>query len=173
MDEWNDYAKEVISAMDQVDETAQKVQDTMNERMQQIREWMSNQIKQAQIKLDLKLAINDTEIRQLEHLIELWGDLGTEIGKTWKNMRDAANFTAGNAWAYVENANKMRNLLDIASPTGEYRLQYSALFGQDAWDKYLQGHGGHPQEVIDQLQTAIESAQSAMWEAQKKFREML
>lgn len=173
MDEWNEYSKEVISAIDQVDETAQKVQDTMNERIEQIREWMSNQVKMAQIKLDLKLQISDTEIRQLEHLIDLWGDLGTEIGRTWKNMRDAAGYTSNKAWSYVENANRMNQLLNIASPTSEYRLQYEAMFGADAWQKYIAGHGGHPQEVIDQLSNAIESAQQEMWNAQQKFREML
>lgn len=173
MDKWNEYSKEVISAIDQVDETAQKVQDTMNERVEQIREWMSNQVKMAQIKLDLKLQISDTEIRQLEHLIDLWGDLGTEIGRTWKNMRDAAGYTSNKAWSYVENANRMNQLLNIASPTSEYRLQYEAMFGADAWQKYIAGHGGHPQEVIDQLSNAIESAQQEMWNAQQKFREML
>ena len=171
--EWEEYAKEVIGAIDQVDETAQKVQDVMKERVEQIRQWLSHQLEMAQLKLDLKIAISDTQIKQLEHLIDLWGDLGTQMNKTWWNYKKIGDEAVKQADAYIENANTMRQLLDKVSPTGEHRLEYEAMFGADAWAEYVNGHGGHPREVIDQLQSAIDAAQSAMWEAQEKLRSML
>lgn len=132
----------IMKALDQVDETAQKKFDVMQERLEGIREWMRKKIEMAQVKLDIKLSIDDTEIRVLEHLIDLWGDLGTATDKNWRRYKEMTKSYTNEVGALIENAQTMQRFItniDRNNPT--HQQFFIDQFGEDAWNKYLDSNG--------------------------------
>lgn len=173
------YSDVILEALDQVDETAQKKFDVMQERLENIRQWMSNKVEMAGIKLEIGLAIDDTDIRVMNHLIDLWGDLGTELGKTWKWYNQIVDDSLSKMDRYMSNASRMNQILENINPDGTVSLDgmdqswFENEFGKDAWEKYINGNGGLPAEVIDQLQEDVDSLMDALEEGQDALRSML
>lgn len=143
---------EYIGAMDQVDETAQKMAEAMEEAVQAIRDHFSNLVEQSNLKLELRLAIDETDIRMAEFLIETLGDAGVRTGEAWSLLDDTLKSSQKSLAGMVKNTEEMFGILDqIKSGQNVDGDKFSAMFGEEAWKKYIMGDGVVPQEVMDQL----------------------
>lgn len=143
---------EYIESMDQVDETAQKMAEAMEEAVQAIRDHFSNLVAQSNLKLELRLAIDETDIRMAEFLIETLGDVGVRTGEAWSLLNDNLKSSQKSLAGMVKNTEEMFGILDqIKSGQNVDGDKFSAMFGEEAWKKYLMGDGVVPQEVMDQL----------------------
>ena len=143
---------EYIGAMDQVDETAQKMAEAMEEAVQAIRDHFSNLVAQSNLKLELRLAIDETDIRMAEFLIETLGDVGVRTGEAWSLLNDNLKSSQKSLAGMVKNTEEMFDILDqIKSGQNVDGDKFSAMFGEEAWKKYIMGDGVVPQEVMDQL----------------------
>lgn len=143
---------EYIAAMDQVDETAQKMAEAMEEAVQAIRDHFSNLVEQSNLKLELRLAIDETDIKMAEFLIETLGDVGVRTGEAWGLLDDTLKSSQKSLAGMVQNTEEMFGILDqIKSGQNVNGDQFSAMFGEEAWKKYISGDGTVPQEVLDQL----------------------
>lgn len=143
---------EYIESMDQVDETAQKMAEAMEEAVQAIRDHFSNLVAQSNLKLELRLAIDETDIRMAEFLIETLGDVGVRTGEAWSLLNDNLKSSQKSLAGMVKNTEEMFGILDqIKSGQNVDGDKFSAMFGEEAWKKYIMGDGVVPQEVMDQL----------------------
>ena len=143
---------EYIESMDQVDETAQKMAEAMEEAVQAIRDHFSNLVAQSNLKLELRLAIDETDIRMAEFLIETLGDVGVRTGEAWSLLNDNLKSSQKSLAGMVKNTEEMFGILDqIKSGQNVDGDKFSAMFGEEAWKKYIMGDGVIPQEVMDQL----------------------
>lgn len=143
---------EYIKSMDQVDETAQKMAEAMEEAVQAIRDHFSNLVAQSNLKLELRLAIDETDIRMAEFLIETLGDVGVRTGEAWSLLNDNLKSSQKSLAGMVKNTEEMFGILDqIKSGQNVDGDKFSAMFGEEAWKKYIMGDGIVPQEVMDQL----------------------
>ncbi len=154
-EDYEDLKKEVdeyIEAMDQVDETAQKMAEAMEEAVQAIRDHFSNLVEQSNLKLELRLAIDETDIKMAEFLIETLGDVGVRTGEAWSLLNDNLKSSQKSLAGMVQNTEEMFGILDqIKSGQNVDGDKFSAMFGEEAWKKYIRSDGVVPQEVMDQL----------------------
>ncbi len=143
---------EYVEAMDQVDETAQKMAEAMEEAVQAIRDHFSNLVEQSNLKLELRLAIDETDIKMAEFLIETLGDVGVRTGEAWSLLNDNLKSSQKSLAGMVQNTEEMFGILDqIKSGQNVDGDKFSAMFGEEAWKKYIRSDGVVPQEVMDQL----------------------
>lgn len=143
---------EYVAAMDQVDETAQKMAEAMEAAVQSIRDHFSKLVEEANLKLELRLAIDETDIKMAEFLIETLGDVGVRTGEAWGLLDDTLKSSQKSLAGMVQNTEEMFGILDqIKSGQNVNGNQFSAMFGEEAWKKYISGDGTVPQEVMDQL----------------------
>lgn len=151
-EELKEAVDEYIASMDQVDETAQKMAEAMEEAVQAIRDHFSNLVEQSNLKLELRLAIDETDIKMAEFLIETLGDVGVRTGEAWGLLDDTLKSSQKSLAGMVQNTEEMFGILDqIKSGQNVNGDQFSAMFGEEAWKKYISGDGTVPQEVMDQL----------------------
>lgn len=175
MDKFNEKTKDkVIEALEQVDETAQKVHDTMSELIQNIREVMQNWVDKQKIKLDLKLEINNQDIRDAEHLVDLWGDIGTLMGENVKNYREIFDSNNKNAEALLENATTMQTMIEgLMRGDNDAGNWLKERFGDKAYDEWLNGNGGVPDVVMEQWTSSVEELQDVRDTMQETLRSMM
>lgn len=154
-EDYEDLKREVdeyVEAMDQVDETAQKMAEAMEEAVQAIRDHFSNLVEQSNLKLELRLAIDETDIKMAEFLIETLGDVGVRTGEAWSLLNDNLKSSQKSLAGMVQNTEEMFGILDqIKSGQNVDGDKFSAMFGEEAWKKYIRSDGVVPQEVMDQL----------------------
>lgn len=164
----------IVSAGEQVDETAQKVFDTMSDLINKIREALDNWISKQRIKLDLRIDINEQDIRDLEHLNDLWGEMGTQMQKNWKNYQGIVEANIGMAQAAIGNSNTMwRMLKDIDVGDADSQKWFKASFGEEAYNEWIEGNGKIPESVISQIEEDVDAMQNYRDAAQEALRSMM
>lgn len=143
---------EYVAAMDQVDETAQKMAEAMEAAVQAIRDHFSKLVEQANLKLELRLAIDETDIKWAEFLIETLGDVGVRTGAAWSLMNQNLESSQKSLAGMVQNTEEMFNILDqIKSGKPVDGEAFKEQIGEEAWKKYISGDGTVTQEIMDQL----------------------
>lgn len=153
LDAWTDYANGVKEAIDQVNETADKIRETFQQRVEEIREWMSNKVEEATYKMELRISINELDIEYAEHLIDTWGDLGVTTGKSWEWLQQNIASNADNLNAVIADSERMWEILNNIDPSKTDPTWFKQKFGEDAWDEYIHNNGALPAEVIEQMQS--------------------
>lgn len=136
--------------LDQLQETEDLYIERMNEQIEAIRDWMSNKVEEATYRMEFEITINDRDISWLEHMIDRWGDIGLQTGKTWDWLNQTANDAFDNFAATEKNANRMLEILsNINNPDNQ--KWFKDTFGDEAWNEYMYT-GKMPEEVMSQLE---------------------
>lgn len=139
-------------ALDQLLETEDLMRERINEQVENIREWMSTKVEKYTYAMELQISINDLDVEWMDHLIEQWGDLGIKTGKTWDWLKNNIASAGSNLDATIKNMGQMQSILDNMG-SGEYDDDFIAAFGEEAYQKYLDGNGRIPAEVIEQMES--------------------
>lgn len=136
--------------LDQLQETEELYVERMNDQIDAIRDWMSNKVEEATYRMEFEITINDRDISWLEHMIDRWGDIGLQTGKTWDWLNQTANDAFDNFTATEKNANRMLEILsNINNPDNQ--KWFKDTFGDEAWNEYMYT-GKMPEEVMSQLE---------------------
>lgn len=159
-------------ALNQLLDTEDLLRERINEQVENIREWMSAKVEKYTYKMELQISIDELDIEWMDHLIEQWGDLGVKTGKTWDWLKNQITATGSSLEATIENMNDMQSILDNMG-SGEYDDEFIATFGQEAYDKYIEGNGRIPAEVIEQMEDNASNMISYLDEMYDKADEML
>lgn len=169
-----DVRDKVIAALEQVDETAQKVHDTMSELISNIRETMQNWVDMQNMKLELRIEINEQDIRTAEHLVDLWGDIGTKMGWTADKYKEIFNSNASSVDYLLNNATTMQEMiygLQNGDNTASEWLKNN--FGEEAYNKWLDDNGGVPDVVMEQWASSVDELQNVRDTMQDTLRSMM
>lgn len=151
------FVDEFLAALDLVDETAQEAADALEQQLENIREWMANKVEEATYKMEFQIGINERDISLIEQAIELWGDLGTMMGKTFDQLGKKMREETENFNLTLEHGNRMIEIINNINPSNANRDWFIGEFGEEAWNKYITGNGGLPAEVLDAMQDDADS----------------
>lgn len=151
------FVDEFLAALDLVDETAQEAADALEQQLENIREWMANKVEEATYKMEFQIGINERDISLIEQAIELWGDLGTMMGKTFDQLGKKLREETENFNLTLEHGNRMIEIINNINPSNANRDWFIGEFGEGAWNKYITGNGGLPAEVLDAMQDDADS----------------
>lgn len=151
------FVDEFLAALDLVDETAQEAADALEQQLENIREWMANKVEEATYKMEFQIGINERDISLIEQAIELWGDLGTMMGKTFDQLGKQMREEAENFNLTLEHGNRMIEIINNINPSNANRDWFINEFGKEAWNKYITGNGGLPAEVLEAMQDDADS----------------
>lgn len=169
-----DIKDKVLAALDQVDETAQKVHDTMSDLIESIRKVMQNWVDMQQVKLDVHIAISNQDIRTAEHLVDLWGDIGTKMGWTADKYQDIFNANYEAYDATMANATKMQEMIQgLKNGDNEAATWLKNNFGEEAYNEWLNGNGKVPDVVVEQWEESVDSLQDIRDKMQESLRNMM
>lgn len=151
------FVDEFLAALDLVDETAQEAADALEQQLENIREWMANKVEEATYKMEFQIGINERDISLIEQAIELWGDLGTMMGKTFDQLGKQLREETENFNLTLEHGNRMIEIINNINPSNANRDWFIGEFGEEAWNKYITGNGGLPAEVLEAMQNDADS----------------
>lgn len=151
------FVDEFLASLDLVDETAQEAADALEQQLENIREWMANKVEEATYKMEFQIGINERDISLIEQAIELWGDLGTMMGKTFDQLGKKMREETENFNLTLEHGNRMIEIINNINPSNANRDWFIGEFGEEAWNKYITGNGGLPTEVLDAMQDDADS----------------
>lgn len=147
------FVDEFLAALDLVDETAQEAADALEQQLENIRTWMANKVEEATYKMEFKIGISDRDISLIEQAIELWGDLGVKMGKTFDLLGSRLNEETSQFYDTLEHGNRMIEIIENIDPTNaEDAAWFKNEFGEEAWNEYISGNGGLPAEVLEAMQ---------------------
>lgn len=141
-----------LGDLDLVDETAGEARQALLDELEKLREWMQKKVDQANYKLELRMGINEMDIKMMEMTIRLWDKLGVKMGSTFKNLNSNLISSADNLSGMVDNSKRMWEILDNISPDSEHQEWFVGQFGEDAWKEYLDGNGALPDSVVQNLE---------------------
>ena len=151
------FVDEFLAALDLVDETAQEAADALEQQLENIRTWMANKVEEATYKMEFQIGINERDISLIEQAIELWGDLGTMMGKTFDQLGKQLREETENFNLTLEHGNRMIEIINNINPSNANRDWFINEFGEEAWNKYITGNGGLPAEVLEAMQDDADS----------------
>lgn len=149
-EEYEDYEKYVndyIASIDQIDDSAMKAYETLQKLVEGIRQEIANRVEIITYKIELKMDMNDLEIRQLERSIEHLGEVGLETGKRFGKLRDIFTKNADAAWMASDGIWKLETMLNNLN-TEAGKSEFIDKFGPEAWEEYASS-GVLPAEIID------------------------
>lgn len=141
-----------LGDLDLVDETAGEARQALLDELEKLREWMQKKVDQANYKLELRIGINEMDIKMMEMTIRLWDKLGVKMGSTFKNLNSNFISSADNLSGMIDNSKRMWEILDNISPDSEHQEWFVGQFGEDAWKEYLDGNGALPDSVVQNLE---------------------
>lgn len=81
---------------------------------------MQKKVDQANYKLELRIGINEMDIKMMEMTIRLWDKLGVKMGSTFKNLNSNFISSADNLSGMIDNSKRMWEILDNISPDSEH-----------------------------------------------------
>lgn len=152
------FVDEFLAALDLVDETAQEAADALEQQLENIRTWMANKVEEATYKMEFKIGISDRDISLIEQAIDLWGDLGTKMGKTFDLLGNQLTQETSQFYNTLEHGNRMIEIIENIDPTDvEDAAWFKNEFGEEAWNEYISGNGGLPAEVLEAMQDDADS----------------
>lgn len=152
------FVDEFLAALDLVDETAQEAADALEQQLENIRTWMANKVEEATYKMEFKIGISDRDISLIEQAIDLWGDLGTKMGKTFDLLGNQLTEETSQFYNTLEHGNRMIEIIENIDPTNpEDAAWFKNEFGEEAWNEYISGNGGLPAEVLEAMQDDADS----------------
>lgn len=146
------FVDEFLAALDLVDETAQEAADALEQQLENIRTWMANKVEEATYKMEFKIGISDRDISLIEQAIDLWGDLGVKMGKTFDLLGNRLTEETSQFYNTLEHGNRMIEIIENIDPTNpEDAAWFKGEFGEEAWNEYISGNGGLPAEVLEAM----------------------
>lgn len=152
------FVDEFLAALDLVDETAQEAADALEQQLENIRTWMANKVEEATYKMEFKIGISDRDISLIEQAIDLWGDLGTKMGKTFDLLGNQLTEETSQFYNTLEHGNRMIEIIENIDPTDAGDAAwFKNEFGEEAWNEYISGNGGLPAEVLEAMQDDADS----------------
>lgn len=152
------FVDEFLAALDLVDETAQEAADALEQQLENIRTWMANKVEEATYKMEFKIGISDRDISLIEQAIDLWGDLGTKMGKTFDLLGNRLTEETSQFYNTLEHGNRMIEIIENIDPTNAGDAAwFKNEFGEEAWNEYISGNGGLPAEVLEAMQDDADS----------------
>lgn len=152
------FVDEFLAALDLVDETAQEAADALEQQLENIRTWMANKVEEATYKMEFKIGISDRDISLIEQAIDLWGDLGVKMGKTFDLLGNRLTEETSQFYDTLEHGNRMIEIIENIDPTNpEDAAWFKGEFGEEAWNEYISGNGGLPAEVLEAMQDDADS----------------
>lgn len=152
------FVDEFLAALDLVDETAQEAADALEQQLENIRTWMANKVEEATYKMEFKIGISDRDISLIEQAIDLWGDLGVKMGKTFDLLGNRLTEETSQFYNTLEHGNRMIEIIENIDPTDvEDAAWFKNEFGEEAWNEYISGNGGLPAEVLEAMQDDADS----------------
>lgn len=164
----------VLEQIDKVTDSAEEAHEAMKELISSIREIMSNWVEAETLKLDLRMEINDQDIRTAEHLLEVWGDIGTKMGMTADKYKEIAGSNIDTIEGALKNAQTMQDMIEgLKRGDNDAANWLKDTHGEEAYNKWLNGNGGVPDVVMDQLAAAVDQMQDARDAGQEALRNMM
>lgn len=143
-------AEDYIGAIDQVDETANKMAEAIKDALDNLYTWMENKVEEANRKLELRVSINERDIEMVDFLLDKLGDTGLKQGKAWDGMKKNIKSTQNSLDGAVKSFERMQEILFNINDPNQQKW-FENTFGSDIWKKYQESGGRLPQEVIDQM----------------------
>lgn len=164
----------VLEQIDKVNDSAEEAHEAMKKLINSIREIMSNWVEAETLKLDLRMEINDQDIRTAEHLLEVWGDIGTKMGMTADEYQKIANSNIDTIEGALKNAQTMQDMIEgLKRGDNDAANWLKDTHGEEAYNEWLNGNGGVPDVVMDQLAAAVDQMQDARDAGQEALRNMM
>lgn len=164
----------VLEQIDKVNDSAEEAHKAMKELIDSIREVMSNWVEAETLKLDLRMEINDQDIRTAEHLLDVWGDIGTKMGMTADEYQKIANSNIDTIEGALKNAQTMQDMIEgLKRGDNDAANWLKDAHGEEAYNEWLKGNGGVPDVVMDQLAAAVDQMQDARDAGQEALRNMM
>ena len=164
----------VLEQIDKVNDSAEEAHEAMKELINSIREIMSNWVEVETLKLDLRMEINDQDIRTAEHLLEVWGDIGTKMGMTADKYKEIAGSNIDTIEGALKNAQTMQDMIEgLKRGDNDAANWLKDTHGEEAYNKWLNGNGGVPDVVMEQLAAAVDQMQDARDAGQEALRNMM
>lgn len=162
-----------LGDLDKVDETAAEARQALLDELDKIREWMQKKIDKANYKLELRMSINEMDIKMMELSIKLWDKLGVKMGDTFNGLHKNLNSSADSLQGMIENSNRMWEILGNISKDSKHQAWFEGQFGKEAWQEYLNGNGGLPDSVIQNLEDKANEMMSTLEGMYDTAQEML
>lgn len=164
----------VLEQIDKVTDSAKEAHEAMKELINSIREIMSNWVEAETLKLDLRMEINDQDIRIAEHLLDVWGDIGTKMGMTADKYKEIAGSNIDTIEGALKNAQTMQDMIEgLKRGDNDAANWLKDTHGEEAYNKWLNGNGGVPDVVMEQLAAAVDQMQDARDAGQEALRNMM
>lgn len=148
-----------LKQVEKNNETATKIVETQAERQANIHSWLSEKIKTADYKLELKINVNDMELRQLDFTLDRLGDKAGKL--KFDALNKSAKVSLSSAQALMENYGRLNEIMsNINSDAPGAQDYFKTTFGDDAWAKFQENGGALTQEMLDTLSEKAEDMQS-------------
>lgn len=154
----------VESYIGTVNDTAQQILDAQAKQLEIIHDWLSNKIKEVDYKLELRMAVNAADLRQIEFLIGRLGERAGLISMDYFNQ--SAGLAIDNAKSLIGATERLFEITEhINAPDNieASREWFEKQFGAGAWQDFLDNGGAYTEEMLstlmdkaDQMQTVIE-----------------
>lgn len=150
----SDVISQIIDQINLVESTANQAEQALAEGLAKIKEWMQNKITEVEYKVELRMSINDRDIRLIQQTLDQLGSRQYgALMSGWDEQTDQIVANSKELIAGAERYNEiMNNIKDpnmqdwfINGDGGKFKG-----FGQDAWDEY-QKFGKVPADLMDAM----------------------
>jgi TP901 family phage tail tape measure protein len=144
----------VESQIDLINEGAIQLKEASDKQLEIIHDWLSLKIAETDLKMELRLRVNASDVRQLEFLLNRLGDRASAI--SLDNMIKGIALTTERGKALIDNVERLKeitgNINNIDGlKTGDHQNWFKQEFGSEAWDEFLANGGAFTQEMLDNL----------------------
>jgi hypothetical protein len=147
-----------IKKMEQVVETAKKMQEALEKAIDNIRDWLSKELAAIQYKVDVRVKINERDVAIMNQLISRLGDKAENTAKKISMIFDNARSSADNMTTLMNGAQKTLDLMEnMNDPKNQKAFQDK--YGPKAWAAF-KADGTLPKEMSDQLDSAVDAMMS-------------
>lgn len=144
---------DVISQVDTVNDSAQHIVDVQKEQLEIIHNWLSNKIAETDLKLELRVRVNEMDLKNIEFLLGRLGDRAKGISLDYLN--DSADLAIDKGWDLIFNYERLDEIIKNINTLDPTNIQnqdfFEETFGLGAWDEFLANGGAYTQEMMDNL----------------------
>lgn len=167
---WKEFIDGEIEAVEKYDETANKAYDALQNAVQSIRDWMTSKVDRLKAQMEIILKPDQRDLSRLERIAGQFGDAARQLGyATELNLKQIENLMHQNSdlTLGIERANQMsENITNGMAPKDtpkELQNWFQKTFGAEAWEEYINGNGGLPEQIGEYLTDARDQLEENLY----------
>lgn len=157
-DLWKEFIDGEIEAVNKYDETANEAYEALQNAVNAIRDWMTSKVDRLKAQIELIMKPDQTQMKRLERVADQMGDAARKLGKSsdlalkqinnLMSQNETNMMAAKRAGQILENIAASGSAQDLDPDAQDW---FRKQFGEEAWEEYLNGNGGVPEQVMEYL----------------------